>query len=379
MSSIKVSPASGKVGIQIAVSGTGFGSSQSVGVSFDDTLLATVTSDGNGNFSATINAPPSFAGAHAIKANDGTLAASDNFTTMASMAVSPAMGQMGAQITVTGTGFATASSITVQLGNTAVKKMTAGANGSFSDKFIVPQLAVGSYNVSATDGTNTASAAFTITASFSLNPTTGHVSSNLTVSGSGLNGAVTVKYDDTVVATVTAGVSGVFSATFTVPASIHGSHVISISDNVTSLQTTFIMESTPPPTPAILQPQTGSGQGAQPTLVWTPVADPSGVAYTLQIATDSGFDSVIRQKEGLKASQYRLPSTEKLRSASKESPYYWRVKAIDLAQNESDWSNGGSFYVSFLAGWAKWILIGLGSLIVVLFILWLILSRMSRA
>ncbi|GAH79878.1 unnamed protein product, partial [marine sediment metagenome] len=39
------------------------------------------------------------------------------------------------------------------------------------------------------------------------------------------------------------------------------------------------------------------------------------------------------------------PKGEKLDPTKKEEPYYWRVKAIDSASNESQWSAPGSFYV----------------------------------
>ncbi len=57
-------------------------------------------------------------------------------------------------------------------------------------------------------------------------------------------------------------------------------------------------------------------------------------------------------KSGLTTAGYTLSDAERLKSASKDSPYYWRVKAIDGASNESAWTTLRSFYVGFvLPGW----------------------------
>ncbi len=54
---------------------------------------------------------------------------------------------------------------------------------------------------------------------------------------------------------------------------------------------------------------------------------------------------------------------KKLAPTKKDAPYYWRVKAIDGASNESKWSDPVPFYVRSrfaLSGWARNALIGLG-------------------
>jgi hypothetical protein len=378
LSSIKVNPASGKVSSQAMVTGTGFGSGTSVAVSFDNTLLATANADSNGSFRVNINIPPSPAGSHVISSNDGTLVANSTFTTVASISVSPDSGPMGIRVTITGTGFAATGAINIQMGNIVVRKTTADGKGSFNQEILVPQLYVGNYNLTVTDETNAVSAPFLITTSFSINPTYGHVSSNVTVSGAGFNGTVNVRYDDLVTATATAGDNGTFSAVFTVPTSIHGPHIISVNDATNMLQSTFTMESVPPSVPALLQPQAGARQDTQLTLTWTPVTDPSGVVYTMQIATDASFTHPILEKDTLTATRYKLFSGERLPTVSKDTPYYWRVKAVDLAQNEGDWSNPSSFYVSLLAPWAMWSLIGQGVLAATLLLVWLGKRRCSE-
>ena len=95
------------------------------------------------------------------------------------------------------------------------------------------------------------------------------------------------------------------------------------------------------------------------------------VTYTLQIAPSAGFTSITLEKQKLTTSAYTLTETEKLLLTGKETPYYWRVKAVDGASNESAWSDAWSFYISIFPGWAKYTLIGVGALLFALLSFWL--------
>ena len=62
-----------------------------------------------------------------------------------------------------------------------------------------------------------------------------------------------------------------------------------------------------------------------------------------------------------------MTKEEKLKSTKKEAPYYWRVRAVDGADNKSDWTTPGSFFVGFtfgLTGWILYVLMGIAGLIV---------------
>jgi hypothetical protein len=168
-----------------------------------------------------------------------------------------------------------------------------------------------------------------------------------------------------------AGPDGSFSTTFIAPVSVHGFHTVTAGDTLSSLQTTYSMESVPPLTPVVLSPQEISRENARPTFIWQGVIDTSGVIYNLQIASDASFNTIILEKEGLSTTQYNLSNTEKLESTGEDAPYYWRVQAVDLASNQSQWSTPGSFYVSFMAAGLKYTLIVLGSLVGALGIFWL--------
>ena len=99
------------------------------------------------------------------------------------------------------------------------------------------------------------------------------------------------------------------------------------------------MESQPPPVPELVLPENGARQGSRPSFEWEAVDDPSGVTYILQIATDHSFSTLVLNKEGLTQSQYTLAREEGLPSTDSESPYHWRVRAIDGASNASNWSS----------------------------------------
>lgn len=366
-----VTPGSGNVGMPVNVTGSGFRSNRTVNIYFDSTLVATAYSDISGSFSVTFNAVAGTGGVHTISSNDGSYIASSSFIIQPGIAISQTSGKMGAQVNVTGTGFDASRMLTIGLGTTQIGSTTTDTKGSFSSSFTVPQLDIGSYNLNASDGTHTASIPFTITTSFSISPSNGYVGSPVIVKGSGFNGLVTIKYDDDIVATAMVTPEGSFSTTFIVPVSVHGFHTITASDTSGSLHTTYSMESVPPATPIIISPQGISREKARPTFIWQGVTDASGVTYNLQIASDANFSTILLEKEGLTATQYSVSSTEKLKSTDKETPYYWRVQAVDLASNQSPWSTPSSFYVSFMADWLKYTLIALGSLIGALLIFWL--------
>jgi hypothetical protein len=175
----------------------------------------------------------------------------------------------------------------------------------------------------------------------------------MTISGTAFipNAPVTITYatEPVVVATTASDANGDFSVPFTIPPSEGGEHIITASDGINSLTSTFVMESTPPSTPSPLLPQMGVKAERPVHFDWEDVEDPSGVTYTLHIASDEDFTSLVLEKEGLTSSEYIIAEEEKLASTSAEAPYYWRVKAIDGASNESGWTGTGTFHVGGFA------------------------------
>ena len=131
------------------------------------------------------------------------------------------------------------------------------------------------------------------------------------------------------------------------------------------------MESTPPPVPTLISPEPASRVKRDTYLDWADVNDDSKpVTYTLQIAADANFASILLHQTDLSDSDYTLSGEERL-PVNTEAPYYWRVRATDAAGNQSPWSQPAAFYVGVsFPEWAKYVAIGLGVILVGLVSFW---------
>lgn len=374
----------GTVGTVVTVEGKGFYAGRELDIYYyskgSKVNIATETADGGGEFSLVITIPESTAGAHKISAEDilGN-SAEASFEVLPSIMLSAYRGPTDDTITVSGSGFAGQSNVTIRFGATPVASGITDKYGSFQIPFIVPMMKAGGYAIEAEDAENNQSrTAFTIAAGIRLNQSGGEVGTPLTVSGVGFNAAVlvTVSYDGKEVVTTVSDSNGAFSATFNAPPGSGGSHTITATDGSNTAECLFTMESTAPPVPGLLLPEDGSKAEAITHFDWEEVTDPSGVTYTLQVATSPGFtpSSIVLEKEGLTDSEYSLDKEEELSPSTREAPHYWRVKATDGAANSSEWSPAGSFYVSSsftMPGKVKNALIGIGIAAAVFFGFWL--------
>ena len=369
----------GHVGDQTTVDGTGFAAGKTVAIYFEDEAVATAKTDETGHFTdATFTVPESFRGTHTVRTVDEVNNyATDSFSTRESLTITPTSGTPGDEVTVNGTGFRSNRPITITFDrdvvSSTVPEPRSDDKGSFTDVFTVPLRISGTYDVEASDGTNKARANFTVVAGVSLTPTSGTFGTKLTVTGTAFSGLVTVKYDDEVVATTLADSSGDFSASFDAPPSTPGAHTVSASDATNTKTVTFTMELiTPqlitPPVPVLLLPPADTEVEPTAHFDWEDIKDPSlPVTYTLQIASDRDFASIVLEKKELSKSEYTITEAEKLKPGGRSAPYYWRVKAVDSAANESAWSTPQSFYVGStfsLAKWGLYVLIGLGVLLI---------------
>jgi hypothetical protein len=139
------------------------------------------------------------------------------------------------------------------------------------------------------------------------------------------------------------------------------------------------MESETPPTPQPLLPEMGVKAEQPVQFDWEDVTDDSlPVTYSLQIASRQDFtaNSIVLEKTALTESEYTLTKAEQLEPVSKEEPYYWIVKAIDGASNESQWTGTGIFYVGASLGldmpsWIIYLLLGVGGVVIGIIGFWL--------
>ena len=248
----------------------------------------------------------------------------------------------------------------------------------------MPALAAGTYKVKVSDGSNPKEADFSIPSTAAISPQTslaspGHVGSELTITGKGFTpgGTVTVSYDGKQLNTTTTVLADQsFSVTLKVPASTAGEHTIVATDGTNSKPFTFVMESKPPLPPEPLKPEMNLKATARTFFDWKDVIDPSGVTYTLQVAAKNDFSpsNIVFEKTGLTKSEYTLTGDQKLATATREAPYYWHVKAIDGAGNQSQWSGTGAFYVGSLLSLSRtaiYVLIGVSALVLAIFGFWL--------
>jgi len=380
---ITLTPTSGAVEDTVTISGTGFAANSGVTFEFDNVSVsaATTTTNANGSFTnVTFSIPSSSRGSHTVKAEDASgNYATATLTVLPKITLTPTSGASGTTVMVTGTGFSASKPITIKYNAASVTTDPAAINtdatGSFTASFNVPAGLAGTYSVEATDGTYSDSTSFVATVDAAISPTTsetspGYVGMELTINGTGLkpNATVTITYttEPVVLATVTTDEDGDFSVAVTIPPSVGGNHTITVTDDHTTKQFTFVMESEAPPIPVPLLPETDTRAKSQAYFDWEDLDDPGGVTYTLQIAFGADFNNIVLEKAGVTDSEYTVTKEEKLSSVSKEEPYYWRIRAIDGASNESEWSAAGSFYVRSafsMPQWAIYLLCGLGALL----------------
>jgi len=97
----------------------------------------------------------------------------------------------------------------------------------------------------------------------------------------------------------------------------------------------------PPSTPlALYPPDNASILNDEPTLHWTESIDPNGVLYTLQLASDAGFQNILVDQAGLGSAGYTLDPAEVLNRGER---FFWRVLTADNLGN-----NGSSAIYSFI-------------------------------
>jgi len=382
------------VGDYVVITGVGFTKNKDITVKYDSGEdLCDKETDSKGEFTCTIIVPNSSAGDHTISVKVRYDTVEAEFIVSPKITIIPTSGSIGDPLTVNGTGFGTRKDITIYFNN-VIMDLTSGTDttdsyGSFNDlKFNIPIAVPGKCYVKASDTSrNTDTEEFTITCYATINPVTGHVGTEITVNGTGFipSGTATIKYNGTQATTAPIGADGSLTANFSAPASTHGGHSVTVSDGSNTKSLVFTMESTPPsPVYPLLPGVDGSlkgwkfdwcGDADDPTIEVTDESLP--ITYTLQVAADENFteDSMVLRQTDLPTSEYIVTTKEEmaiLKQSTKSAPYYWRVKAIDAASNETAWTDTRGFYVGFtFPTWGIYTLIGLGGLLLLALAFWL--------
>ena len=386
---IRLDAEEGTVGTEVTVIASGFYANKLIAFYYDyngiSLKLGTESAGPVGECRYEFVVPGSAAGKHKVTAQNaqGNLAEID-YEVIPAATLSPSSGGIGNTVDVIGTGFGSSCQITVYFRTATVAYADTDADGSFEGTFRVPAMKARTYDVKIEDEYgNTDWLEFTIAAVVSLNEITGNVGMEIVVDGSGFatGGTVTIKYDALEVTTAPVDSKGVFSATFDIPVGVSGRHVVTVSDGINTIQLAFTMESEAPLVPALLLPETGVEAESLAYFRWAGVDDPSlPITYSLQVASDEDFTSILLDKKGLTDSKYTLTEEEELESAEDGIHYYWRIKAIDSASNESEWSTPGWFYVPSASGFVlpPWVIYSLIGIAVVALVLVFLIFRLRR-
>jgi hypothetical protein len=392
---IQLEPEEGSVGDEVGISGEELGPGQAVtikyGVDKVDIISGDTMTDGDGKFSCTIIIPYSVVGEHTVVVADQSGDRPEAiFTVKPKITLAPAQQGGGKAVEVNGTGFGAEFPIKLTLDSNRVETtpnyIETDLKGSFSCIFAAPLYEHPTIKVVATDrDLNKAETQLTVLSGIRLGPvitpdSPGNVGMEITIYGVGFASGATVNISyynggDEVIsqATATADADGNFTTLFTVPPSVAGDHLIEATDGAITTSATFIMESAPPPMPVLNSPGDAGTAQEEARFDWGDVTDPSGVSYTLQVASDIDFTTLLVNKQGLPLSEYTLTSGEKLAPAGQKA-YYWRVRAVDGASNEGQWSVVGLFYVGFsrtaMAGGLWYILYGVIALVLASLVFW---------
>jgi hypothetical protein len=387
---VEINPTSGWVNTVVGIYGSGFATGETnIKVTYDGgTVKTDIAADAKGSWQSSFSIPSSSRGSHDIRAygaitNEGDLQ-SASFSVSPGIKLEPVSGYLGGAIYVgdglyiSGVGFeSNENGIKVTYdGALAVSDITADTKGSWSDRLDVPLSSKGEHIIDASGEVTRASdivdAIVIVSPKVELNPTSGAIGSDITVHGTGFaaNQIITISYDGVKVPSNAAtDAKGIFTTSFKIPQSKAGDHTVTITDPTAAVFSGgFTVESTPPPTPNLISPEAGSSFGffgkTTVSFRWSAVEDPSGVYYVLEISPSPDFAGTVIRKEGLTSTEYTLTNNEGLTKGN----YYWRVKAVDGADNQGDWTNGQLFKIGGIDWWLP--LIVVLAVIVLIVIIW---------
>jgi hypothetical protein len=305
-----------------------------------------------------------------------------SFQVTPSINVSPASSVPQDTVTVKGTGFPAKNDDIQVMFDGAQTGMSVRTNdvGTFTGQFTVPETVAGSHQFKAYDENLSFGDEITtnlkIGPTIDLEPQNPEVGSEVTVTGRGFAGKslVSIKYDSVSVSnSPTTSESGSFTEKFNVPSSSSEAHVVTATDKAGNVATYgMAVEVNPPQTPNPISPlqQRFGWFGSQPVLfTWSEVSDPSGISYILEVDKSLRFFPL---EPGMRKTGLTKPNTV---MTLPPGTYYWRVKSVDGAGNESDWSlSPYPFQVGFFSG----IYLAIGALIFVIIFIFIVRAFFRR-
>jgi hypothetical protein len=244
-------PDEGNVGTEVEISGQGFVPGEVIIIEYDGDELeidsGDEVADNNGEFTLYIIIPDSEYGDHTvtIKGEDSLAELAETFSVKPEIRANLANGEVGTEITITGTGFDRRNGVDFSFGSTQITNILwllealgrTNPDGTFIVQITVPDVATGSYIILAEDeddGNIFATTTFEVVVNTAVNvsPTTGFVGDSITIVGSsfGAGATATINFDNEEIDTVLIGIDGSFTANVNIPESATGVHTILIED-----------------------------------------------------------------------------------------------------------------------------------------------------
>ncbi len=297
-----------------------------------------------------------------------------SFNVLPDIKVSPSSGSPSSKVAIKGTGFPANRDVKLSSdGKDTALTISANGVGSFSTEFAIPNTIAGKHEFKATVEnvyTGDIIASLQVSPAVSLEPAHPEIGGEVTLTGCGFatTSQVSIKYDDISISNPpTTNDIGSFTHKFKVPESSKDNHVITATDKAGNVATYGLpLEGEAPPAPNTITPgekqQRFGTFGSQLVIfTWTEVSDPSGVTYILEIDDNLSFFPL---EPGMRKTGLTKPNCI---IQLEPGTYYWRVKAVDGAGNESEWAlSPYPFQVGFFSTW--YLIIG-GLIFVIIFIL----------
>jgi len=189
--SLYLSPDSGPVGTSVSVVGSGFDPLSSFSVLWGGTLtLCSSTTSSVGAAACSFQVPSGPFGIVAVQVLEGTFSPEANFTIGAGITVTPIVGVIGTNATVTGTGFDPVSAYTVVWnGGLLLCSGVTNSSGNFTCPFTIPTGPGGVHPITALEGAHSASVVLTADPYVLLAASSGTVGTLVNVTGVGFGSA----------------------------------------------------------------------------------------------------------------------------------------------------------------------------------------------
>jgi len=161
--SITIEPSTAAVGDTVKVKGTGFTADNDVSVNLFNNAVAKAKASISGSFTVDFIVPVMKAGKYLIAVEDVNREVKwDEFTVTSRISVNKSLGEVGAKLIVSGTGFEIKSVVTIKYDTEELFTVKTNDMGAFTDTITVPISAPGAHVITATDGYNLRQAVYTV-------------------------------------------------------------------------------------------------------------------------------------------------------------------------------------------------------------------------